>query len=205
MIKRENISEFDSQLQSLADASRALGSYAVADFLIADTMRERTGTIVTSMAETLELESGEIRLVIVEPREGSKQIAAIDASPMGQRIGTYKAIYERRAIEPAWYKIEVDGELVDPLAGCTRAAYNAMIADARVRGVLLPDSLALSQQTGQIWTATMLTGEPLDEDGLVILASSNSDDKVNNVGFPLDRGGKSIRVRPTIVVSELGI
>lgn len=206
MVKLEHSSEFDHDTQSdnLGDRPLAVGASALKQFLAGESaIHDRADTIIAAMTESLELDGSEVRLVIEEPSVDGRRITAIDASPMGQRIGTYAAIYERRATEPDWYMVEVDGQLVDPLAGCTRAAYNAMIADARSRGVLLPDSLALSQQSGELWTATMLTGEPLDDEGLVVIASSNSDDKINNVGFPLDRGGKSIRVRPALVVHQL--
>lgn len=156
-----------------------------------------------SMSDVLGLKLEEVRVVIddsVQP----PQAVAIDTSPNGQHIGLFSAIQARRREDPEWYTIEIAGQKVDPLATCTRGVYKAMIVDARNRGVrFLPDSLALNQQNGHVWTATMMTGEPLDDEGKIWIGSSSSHNKVNFVSQDIHRGGKSFRVRPAVVIGEI--
>lgn len=163
-----------------------------------------TEAVVTSMSETLGLNRDDIRFVLDNTTERGGRIVAIDASPNGQYIGIYQHILDRRQADPSWYTIQVANQRVDPLAGCTRSAYEAMIADARARGVaFLPDSLALNQHNSHVWTATMMTGEPLESPGKIWIGSSSSYNKVNFVGQAINRGGKSFRVRPAVVVGQL--
>ncbi len=161
---------------------------------------------IISMSESLGLNREDIRLVLEETLEGNRRVVAIDASPNGQYVGLYRDILTQRQTDPAWYTVEVNGQGVDPLAGCTRAVYSAMIADARARGErFLPDSLALNQHNGHVWTATMMTGEPLESEGKIWIGSSSSYNKVNFVGQTIDRGGKSFRVRPAVVVGQVEV
>ena len=155
------------------------------------------------MAESFAISRDDVRLVVVhDSAAGRSRIVAIDASPNGHHAGVYDRIMAERRDDPSFLTIEVDGETVDVLPASTEDAYRAMIEDARHRGRLLPDSLALSQQNDELWTATMLMGEPLMEDGLVPLLSV-SGSTVNKVGFHRNRGGRSIRVRPAVVVAEI--
>lgn len=161
---------------------------------------------ITSMSETLGLNPDDIRYVLDDSAPDNRRVVVVDASPNGQHIGLYQQILERRQADPAWYTIEIDGQRVDPLTGCTEAVYRAMIADARARGVkFLPDSLALNQHNGHVWTATMLTGEPLPADGKIWIGSSSGGKKVNFVEHPINRGGKSFVVRPAVVVGQMVI
>jgi hypothetical protein len=159
--------------------------------------------VMRSMSDALGLNLEEVRVVIddsVEP----PQAVAIDASPNGQYIGLFSVIQSRRAEQPDWYTIEIAGQKIDPLASCTRGVYLAMIADARKCGErFLPDSLALNQQNGHVWTATMMTGEPLDDEGKILIGSSSSYNKVNFVGQDIHRGGKSFRVRPAVIIGKI--
>lgn len=195
----------------------AIGSTALTGFEVTDTQsqpptiedllspeqRDFAGKVVTGMTETLGLNPEEIRFVM-ETTEQGNQIVAIDASPNGQYIGIYKSILEQRQADPDWYTLNIDGQRIDPLAGCTEAAYRAMIADARARGEkFLPDSLALNQHNGHVWTATMITGDLLPEPDKVLIGSSSGGAKVNFIGQPINRGGKSLRVRPAVAVGLL--
>jgi hypothetical protein len=158
--------------------------------------------VAAAMAETLDIDRADIRLVVDEAPERGRRVVAIDGSPNGKHLGNYNRVVEQRSADESWYTIVVGGERVDTLGNTTEAAYRAMSADAASRGVPMPDSVALSHQNSEPWTATMLTGEPLTEDGKIVLASYSSG-KVDTVGFRLDRGGRTIRVRPAVVVAEV--
>jgi len=138
------------------------------------------------------------QLRVVDASDGSQSLpVVIDASPNGTYAGTHDRIAERRKADPNHLTVEVDGEGLDVLEASTEAAYRAMMEDARRRGGPLPDSIELSQVNGELWTATMVLGDGLQDDGLVPLLSS-SGGAVNKVGFHRDRGGKSIRIRPAL-------
>lgn len=171
---------------------------------LTSSQRAAARIIIDSMVETLELDREEIRLIIDDPTPTGRQVLAMDTSPNGQYIGLYKTIIEQRTANPDWYTLFIDGERIDPLAGCTQTAYRAMITDARARGVIyLPDSLALNQYNGHVWTATMLTGDPLPSKDHIWIGSSSGGLKVNFVEQPIHRGGRSFRVRPTVAVAKI--
>lgn len=129
------------------------------------------------------------------------EVAVVDATPNGQHVGTYREILDRRAADPSFYTLEIAGGRFDLLAGCTRLVYQHMIEALRDEGVqFLPDSLALNQYNGHVWTATMLTGEPLPAPDLIWIASSSGGRRVNYVEHPIGRGGRSFRVRPVVVL-----
>lgn len=154
------------------------------------------------MARQLGIEPKDIYLVIEERQGHNSRVVAIDASPNGQHVGNYQTIRDRRKADANWYTIDIDGETVDVLSGTTESAYRAMIKATSSRGLAVPDSLALSQQNDEPWTVTLLTGEALTPDGQ-ILAAAVQNDSVSVFGFRPNRGGRSIRVRPTVVVAEL--
>jgi hypothetical protein len=176
------------------------------DALLTPQQRQRAAAATDEMSERLQVAPNYVRLVVVQGKATELRIVAIDASPNGQFIGLYRDILERRKADPDWYTLDVLGDRVDPLAACTRAAYEAMIDEARSRGVrTLPDSLALNQQNGHVWTATMLTGEALPAPGLIWIASSSGGPKVNFVEHPIGRGGRSFRVRPTVAIGVVSL
>lgn len=156
------------------------------------------------MTETLGVDAAHIELVTEESEEHGRRAVVMDASPNGQHVGLYRDILRHRQEDPTWYTIEVAGKQIDPLEGCTQSSYRAMIEAARARGErYLPDSLALNQHNGHVWTATMMTGEPMPEPGKIMIGSSSGGPKVNFVAHPIDRGGKSFRVRPAVVIGAL--
>lgn len=158
---------------------------------------------IKAMSSTLGLLTNDVR-VVIDSTGGIRHAVAIDASPNGQFIGIYSKIQAERVKDPDWYTIVVAGERVDPLAFCTRSVYQAMIDTVRASGErFLPDSLALSQQNGHVWTATLMTGEPLDSEGKIWIGSSSSHAKVNFVGQDTNRGGKSFRVRPCVSIGHI--
>jgi hypothetical protein len=161
-------------------------------------------SVASGMSETLGVDASHIELVVEESDEHGRRVVVMDASPNGQHVGLYRDILRQRQEDPAWYMIEVGGRQIDPLKGCTQLSYRAMIEAARARGErYLPDSLALNQHNGHVWTATMMTGDPLPESGKITIGSSSGGPKVNFVAHPIDRGGKSFRVRPAVVVGAI--
>lgn len=160
--------------------------------------------VASSMGETLGVDASHVELIVEESEEHGRRAVVMDASPNGQYIGLYRDILRHRQEDPAWYMLEVDGKQIDPLEGCTQASYRAMIEAARARGErYLPDSLALNQHNGHVWTATMMTGEPLPEPDKIMIGSSSGGPKVNFVAHPINRGGKSFRVRPAVVIGAI--
>jgi hypothetical protein len=159
--------------------------------------------VVDAMAEKLSIERENIRLVLVETEEHGKQVVAIDASPNGQYGGSYNQVKSERAKKKGKYNITVDGSKIDTLAGTNDAAYRAMIADTKTQGTdLLPDSSPLSQENGEPWTATMLTGEPLTAGGDVRVRCVG-DGKVDGGVYRPGYGHRLLRVRPAVVVAQL--
>jgi hypothetical protein len=160
--------------------------------------------VASGMSKTLGVDALHLELVVEESEEHGRRAVVMDASPNGQHVGLYRDILSRRQEDPTWYTIKVDDKPIDPLEGCTQPSYRAMIEAARARGErYLPDSLALNQHNGHVWTATMMTGEPLPEPGKITIGSSSGGPKVNFVAHPIDRGGKSFRVRPAVVVGAI--
>lgn len=171
---------------------------------LSDDQRSYAEAAIGSMVGSLGLIREHVELVIENNPEYGARAVVMDASPNGQYIGLYETILACRETDSDWYMIEVNGERIDPLKGCTKHAYRAMIEAARARGEkYLPDSLALNQHNGHVWTATMMTGDPLAEPGKIMIGSSSGGPKVNFVAHPINRGGKSFRVRPAIVVGAI--
>lgn len=162
--------------------------------------------IVTNMSEILGVNPNDVRFVIDESDFNDRRIVAVDSSPNGHHIGLYQRILEQRQANPDWYTLLIGNQRIDPLVASTKAVYSAMIEDARARGIkFLPDSLALNQHNGNVWTATMLTGEPQSTEGKIWIGSSSGGKKVNFVEHPINRGGKSFVVRPAVIIGRLGV
>lgn len=195
--------ELGDDLLMTEQTTQVLGSTAVFNLLSSE-QQQYAQSATDSMVETLGLIRNQVELVVEENPQHGHRAVAIDASPNGQFVGLYRDILARREAEPDWYTVLVGDERIDLLAGCTEHAYRAMVEAARNRGEkYLPDSLALNQHNGHVWTATMMTGDPLPEPGKIMIGSSSGGPKVNFVAHPINRGGKSFRVRPAIVVGKL--
>lgn len=163
--------------------------------------------VANAMTEKFGIDRENIRFVAVDSPEHGKQVVAVDASPNGLRKGSWNKVTKERQKEAGEFMLDVDGDgaQVDALSGTTDAAYRAMIADAKARGVNpLPDSYALSQQkeNGEPWTWTMLTGEPLTADGGVQIRGVPGGG-VYGYLFRPDSGNRALRVRPAVVVAQL--
>ncbi len=97
------------------------------------------------------------------------------------------------------FVFELDGKTYDSRKGMTDATYDAKFADAKERGVTLPDSKQLSEETGDVWTWTMLTGEPKTADGYVQLRNVYVGEVDRFIAGP-DVDRRSLRVCPAVVI-----
>ena len=149
------------------------------------------------ISESWGINKEDLRLVAEVTSEGTKRIVLADSSPIGQYKGSYKSIYEKGD-----NLLEVDGRKVDVLGGMTDDIYRAMIADAKKRGGLLPDSQKASRAFGDLWTWTMLTGEPLTAGGRVRIRLVVEGGVDRLVCSPED-GSRALRVRPAVVIAEI--
>ena len=174
----------------------------LAESLLTQSQRRRAEHAVAGMANAFAIQTGDVRLVLDELTGPSARVVAIDGSPNGQYAGQYRSIMAERRADPRFFTLEIGDELVDLFEASTEGAYRAMIADARARGITLPDSLALSQMSDDLWTSTLLMGEPLTGDGHVWVTSVCGD-SVTKSTFRTDRGGRSFRVRPAVLIAEV--
>lgn len=155
---------------------------------------------IRAMVDVLHINENHSRLIIGATGDGEKNISLVDTSPNGQHIGNFESIARNRQSNPDWYFLEFNDQRVDVLESMTYWTYWSMICEANSRGIVLQDSVALSHENDELWTATMLTGEALTDEGQILIASVSSN-AVSNVGFRTNRGGRSIRVRPTVVIA----
>lgn len=152
-----------------------------------------------AMVDTLGVNEEDIATVVEPSQEGIGRFVLIDRSPNGQYHGNYNQLVAKRQDDAGFLRAEVDGVLIDGLQQTTYPIYWAMICEAQHKGIIHPDSVALSHTNDLPWTATMLTGEPLTEEGQILVASV-SGGAVSHVAFKPNRGGKSMRVRPAISI-----
>lgn len=146
-----------------------------------------------------------LRVVMAEDKDGGKHFA-LTHTGNGIDIGdpkkefdpdrSYSAVMSPKNDE--LFQVEVGGVTYDT-RGMTDAAYDAKIADARERGVTLPDSHQLSEETGDDWTWTMLSGESLTADGFVPVRDV-FDGVVDRRTYPPDDGNRGLRVCPTVAI-----
>lgn len=144
-----------------------------------------------------------LRVVMFES-EGRKQFTLIHTGN-GVDIGNPKEEYdEARSYNSVMspkndglFTFKIDGKQYDSRQGMTDATYFAKVADAKERGVTLPDSQPLSAETGDDWTWTMLTGEPITADGHVQLRYVY-DGQVCRDDYHPDGGDRVLRVCPAV-------
>ncbi|HMT19154.1 MAG TPA: hypothetical protein PKD15_03915 [Candidatus Saccharibacteria bacterium] len=162
----------------------------------------RAEVVVSKMVDVSGIDGKDIRFVPENTENGVTQIVAIDASPNGLYGGKYNEIKERLLSDPQWMKIECNGQVIDLLSATTYAVYWAMICGARTENKVIPDSIELSQINDMPWTATMLTGEQLTEVGHIYVGSVSSN-TVNTVDHRPNRGGKTMRLRPSAILGTV--
>lgn len=169
---------------------------------LSDSDRERGTELVTAMVSQLGILETDLRFVPEVVSRDRTNIVLIDGSPNGLHVGNYKSIMGKKSADKDWLTLNVGDRIIDTLESTTYGAYWSMISEARNRRVLLPDSVALSHTTDAPWTATMLTGEDLTDEGYIYVASVSSN-AVSTVDHKPTRGGTSIRVRCSAVVGPM--
>jgi hypothetical protein len=152
-----------------------------------------------ALVDIYQIAETDVRLVVENSRDTTRRFVLVDGSPNGRYYGNFGKILNLRSEDPDAFHVDIEGNLIDVLGNTTYGIYWHMVCEAIHRGNIAPDSVALSHQNELPWTATMLTGEPLTDDGLILVASVSSG-AVSNVGFQPNRGGTSMRVRPSIVI-----
>ncbi len=183
-------------VDSITETSTALEASADVKSLLTQEQKQKTELYVDALAKTFNMSKADLGLVVEETPEGARRAVLIDTSPMGQYLGSYDSIQMNGK---GW--INVGGEEVNVLAGTTDAAYRAMIKDAKKNR---PDQPLPDSSANEIWTATMLTGEPLTADGDVQFRDVG-DGGVSRAVAPPDYDFRSLRVRPAVVIAELKI
>ena len=146
-----------------------------------------------------------LRVVMTET-DGKKAFSLIHTGK-GVDIGDPKQDYDpsrsRNQVmsekNDSLFTIKIGDVTYDTRQGMTDAVYAAKVADARERGVMLPDSKPLSQEISDDWTWTMLTGEPLTADGNVPVRNVSEGKVGRHTAFP-DYGDRDLRVCPAVVI-----
>lgn len=165
-------------------------------------LQERFAEMATrAMVDILNVHEENVRLIVQEDEENSRSFVLTDGSSNGLYFGNYGKLLKMREEDSSVLFVDINGERIDTLSNTTYGVYWGMVCEAQHRGVIAPDSVALSHQSDLPWTATMLTGEPLTDEGLILVASVSSG-AVSYVGFKPSRGGTSMRVRPSIAIPQ---
>lgn len=97
------------------------------------------------------------------------------------------------------FMIEIDGQQIDTRPGMTEAAYRSFIDTEKARGTKpLPDSSQLSNENGQPWTWTLLTGEQADDFNAPLAGVGYG--AARRVWDRRDRARYNLRVRPAVAI-----
>jgi hypothetical protein len=146
-----------------------------------------------------------LRVVSTEV-DGQKKFTLIHTG-VGVDIGNHRKDYDKARSyssvmsdeNDALFQVEVNGVTYDTRSGMTDEVYATKVEDARSRNVTLPDSAQLRDETGDLWTWTMLTGEPLTADGLVQFRSVG-EGEVNRFITSPDHDFRALRVCPAVEI-----
>lgn len=116
------------------------------------------------------------------------------------RARSYNSVMESK--NDALFQVEVGGATYDARRGMTDEVYDAKVEDARARGDTLPDSQQLSQETGDLWTWTMLTGNGLTAGGGVQIRRVSGGQVRRYVRDPV-YDYQALRVCPAVEIPDL--
>lgn len=172
----------------------------------------KAARIRSAMSEQLAEHGGtfeSLRVVMTESEEGNKSFTVVhtgngidigDHSEAYDEARSYNSVMDKK--NDALFKIQVEGKSYDTRKGMTAPVYDALYQDSLnrdTRDVPLPDSKQASKEYDDVWTWTMLTGEPLTADGGVQIRYVLDGEVCGVVGHP---GGdyRSLRVRPAVEV-----
>ncbi len=165
--------------------------------------QEKATKLATAMAEKYGVDAKDFSVVTVEAKNGEKTRTLLYTGKNGVDLGdpsqdfdtkrSWSSIFDEKNTQN--FMVEVDGKQVDTRMGMTSGAYNAMIADAKARGI---DPLPDSEKTGDIWTYTWLTGE---QAGYVDAPVADVDGgQVNEIRGLRGRDYRDVRFRPAVVI-----
>lgn len=120
----------------------------------------KANKIIEALVKKFDLDPSDVGVVFVKGENGEKQPVVAHIGLRGIRKGSWDSISEGEAGD---YSVYIDGKNIDTRPGMTFATYEAIVADAKANGRILPDSQEASEEIGEVWTETILTGEPVDD------------------------------------------
>ncbi len=171
--------------------------------------QEKAAKVKAALAEKFGVTEIVFSTLKVTTEEGDERLIVAFDARSGIDLGGKRKDYDpKRSWNSIFDKkndgkfiIEVDGQKFDSRLGMTRATYEAMVAEARVYVEALPlhDSRELSEQNGEPWTWTWLTGEEADRD-VAPIADVGGDGQVYSFWNRRDDGYRDMRFRPAVVI-----
>jgi hypothetical protein len=130
---------------------------------------ERAHAVISAMSEKFAVNEQDFSLVEAKAADGGKTITVMFAGN-GIDLGDYTKEYDRKRCwnsifaryNSRLFVVEVNGQQLDTRTGMTEAAYKALAADAKMRGIAPPDSEQMARENDDFWTWSWLTGEQAD-------------------------------------------
>lgn len=150
--------------------------------------------------------SDSLRVVMHESPEGENVFTLVhtgngidigDSTKDFDKARSYKGVMAKKNDE--LFAVPLGGKTYDARKGMTDAAYDALYEDAKADGVTLPDSKQMSEENEDLWTWTMLTGEPLTAVGDVQIRYVD-DGGVRGYVYHPGYVRRGLRVRPAVVI-----
>ena len=159
--------------------------------------RKQAEAVIANMAEKFERPPEDFGVVMVENEAGEKRPVVMLTAGNGLYKGSWNTVMSDAQTEA--FTIVVNGKQIDTRSAMTEDAYRAFIADEKARGIEpLPDSSQLSNENGQPWTWTLLTGEQAH--GFDAPVAYVRDGNARRSWGSRVRSGSLVRVRPAVVI-----
>lgn len=170
--------------------------------------QERATKLTGAMAEKFGVDEKDFS--VLETKDGTKAVAytagnGIDLGDPTKTVDkkrSWNSIFDKKNAKN--FMIEVDGKKVDTRAGMTSDVYDAMVDGAKARGdEFLPDSpqLSKSDENGQPWTLTLMTGEPESADEInAPIRDVSGDGRVYGLWVYRVNDIAHVRFRPAVVI-----
>ncbi|HEY1645560.1 MAG TPA: hypothetical protein VGF75_04220, partial [Candidatus Saccharimonadales bacterium] len=171
--------------------------------------RTKADKVRIAMAEQLEdhgVTSESLRVVMTETEEGNKVFTllhtgnSVDIGDHGKdydETRSYNSVMAKK--NDKLFIVKIDGQTYDVRKGITASVYGALYKDLVERDATLPDSQTMAEENDDLWTWTMLTGEPLTAGGCVQLRYVG-DGGVDGGVARTDGDSRTLRVRPAVVI-----
>jgi len=191
-------------------ASRSLEVFARKSVWDAMSLEQKTkaSELRTTIAEQLSVygvTAESLRVVMNESKAGERNFTLIHAGNgidiCNQKVSDISRCYNSVMAKEnnSLFFVRAGDKVYDVRNGMTDSVYYALVDDVRERSETLPDSEHLSQKTGDMWTWTMLTGEPLTYTGRVRIRRVYGAGVRGGVCYPDDED-PALRVRPAVVI-----